>query len=49
MARRSSSSRAQKVWPIQLDISLEPVTFHNFVDAGFTRNFASSPLQPTLV
>ena len=27
---------------IQLDISLDPVTFHGFLDVGFTRNFASS-------
>ncbi len=27
---------------IQLKISLDPVTYHNFLDIGFTRNFASS-------
>ena len=27
---------------IELDISLDPVTFHGFLDVGFTRNFASS-------
>jgi phosphatidylserine/phosphatidylglycerophosphate/cardiolipin synthase-like enzyme len=27
---------------IELDISLDPVTYHDFVDVGFTRNFASS-------
>ncbi|MDB6026378.1 MAG: hypothetical protein JWM68_2601 [Verrucomicrobiales bacterium] len=27
---------------ITLDISLDPVTYHNFLDVGFTRNFASS-------
>jgi phosphatidylserine/phosphatidylglycerophosphate/cardiolipin synthase-like enzyme len=27
---------------IKLDISLDPVTYHDFLDIGFTRNFASS-------
>jgi phosphatidylserine/phosphatidylglycerophosphate/cardiolipin synthase-like enzyme len=27
---------------IELDISLDPVTYHDFLDVGFTRNFASS-------
>ena len=27
---------------ITLDISLDPVTYHGFLDVGFTRNFASS-------
>ena len=27
---------------IELDISLDPLTFHGFLDIGFTRNFASS-------
>jgi len=27
---------------IELDISLDPVTYHGFLDVGFTRNFASS-------
>jgi phosphatidylserine/phosphatidylglycerophosphate/cardiolipin synthase-like enzyme len=27
---------------LELDISLDPVTYHDFVDVGFTRNFASS-------
>jgi phosphatidylserine/phosphatidylglycerophosphate/cardiolipin synthase-like enzyme len=27
---------------LTLDISLDPVTYHDFVDVGFTRNFASS-------
>ncbi|XGV94739.1 MAG: phospholipase D-like domain-containing protein [Leptolyngbya sp. BL-A-14] len=27
---------------IELNISLDPITFHGFLDVGFTRNFASS-------
>ncbi len=27
---------------IELEIPLDPVTYHNFLDVGFTRNFASS-------
>ena len=32
----------EKGTAIQLDIPLDPVTYHNFLDVGFTRNFASS-------
>lgn len=27
---------------LTLDISLDPMTYHDFLDVGFTRNFASS-------
>ncbi len=32
----------QKGTSIELEISLDPVTHHDFVDVGFTRGFASS-------
>ena len=35
-------NQLKKGTDITLDISLDPVTYHNFLDVGFTRNFASS-------
>ena len=35
-------NQLKKGTAITLDISLDPVTYHDFLDVGFTRNFASS-------
>jgi hypothetical protein len=35
-------NQLKKGTAITLDICLDPVTYHNFLDVGFTRNFASS-------
>ena len=35
-------NQLKKGTAITLDISLDPVTYHDFLDIGFTRNFASS-------
>jgi phosphatidylserine/phosphatidylglycerophosphate/cardiolipin synthase-like enzyme len=37
-----STGAVKKGTAIELDISLDPVTYHDSIDIGFTRNFASS-------